>query len=57
MTLHEDMAQVDSELALLPEQELSPIFMKLSKYEEKKPEWTFYSTENELPSLINMHLH
>ena len=51
------MAQVDSELALLPEQELSPIFMKLSKYEEKNPEWTFYSTENELPSLISMYLH
>ena len=58
MTLHKDIAQVDSGLDLLPEEELPPIFMKLSKFKgKKKPEWTFYSTENELPSLMNMYLH
>ena len=36
MTLHKDIAQVDSGLDLLPEEELSLIFMKLSKYSEKK---------------------
>ena len=36
MTLHKDIAQVELGLALLPEEELPPIFMKLNKYKEKK---------------------
>ena len=36
MTLHKDIAQVDSGLDLLPEEELSLIFMKLSKFKGKK---------------------
>ena len=36
MTLHKDIAQVDSGLDLLAEEELPPIFMKLSKFKGKK---------------------
>ena len=36
MTLHKDIAQVDSGLDLLPKEELSLIFMKLSKFKGKK---------------------
>ena len=36
MTLHKDIAQVELGLALSPEEELPPIFMKLNKYKEKK---------------------
>lgn len=39
MTLHKDIAQVDSGLDLLPEEELPPIFMKLSKFKGKKKTW------------------
>ena len=57
MRLLKDIAQEKLGLALLPKKISSYFIMKLSKFKEKKPEWTFYSTENELPSLINMHLH
>ena len=46
--------------ALLPKEEIPPILLwswaSIQKKKNKKPEWTFFSTENELPSLINIHL-
>ena len=50
MTLHKDIAQVDSGLDLLPEEELPPIFMKLSKFKGKKKNLNEHLTQLKMSS-------